>query len=455
MGFQKRSDVLKHAIIKPVLAIISAVLLAALISGCAVIPADISELESPPKLTGEQQAIEKALEAKAGNKFTLKYPLDGDYRSAFIMKDLDHDGTPEAIAFYSPQGGAGPHIAFFAKTRGKWNEISDIGSDGSEINNVAFGDFDGNGNDDIAVGWRSFNSTDLTLMVYSRNDKSKNGFTKTNLGSFTKLKTLDMDQDGNPDILLLKLDSDEKNAAARLISYRHGKLAEVAKAPLDSTVTSYAGVYVTKLNAKTNGVYVDGYKSSHNMITELVYYKDGKLITPFYDSAQHIVSRTLRSVTYQCTDINGDGIIEIPMPTSLPYESQNKKDSKNWLVNWSVFDGSKGLTPKLSCVMNYAENYYFTYPEKWNNSVTVKKVSDSDWEFCEWNYDKGTYGPELFAIEVYSGDDWGVMPNKSSFNMLTEKSGIVYAAELPEQRTNSKLSLSLAEIKKNFNLFNQ
>lgn len=426
-----------------------------MLSGCAVIPADISELESPPKLTKEQQAIESALENKVGNKLTLKYPLDGDYRSAFILRDIDHDGTTEAFACYSPSNGAaGPHISFLGKVNGKWKVISDIDSGGSEIDCISFGDFNGDGTDEIAVGWRSFNSTDMNLLVYS--ESSKGGFVKANLGSFTEIKTLDMTQDGKPDILLLKLDSDEKLAAARLISYRDGKLEQVAQAPLDSTVSGYAGVFVTKLDNNSNGILVDGYKSSHNsMITELVYYKDGKLLTPFFDKNEHTVLQTLRSSSFECLDIDNDGSFEIPMPISLPYVPDKKNDNQNWLINWSVFSTKKGLTQKIASVVNYSENYYFIYPKKWDYKVTVNKINDNNWQFCVWDYGKLTYGKSLFSIQVYSEDAFSSIPNKSNLFTLSEKSGTVYTVELPQQQTDKNLSLSLDEIRKDFKLFNQ
>lgn len=425
-------------------------LISFVISGCTVIPADISELEKPPKLTSEQQAIENALEKRVGSKLTLKYPLNGDYRSAFVLKDLNHDGKDEALAFYSLNGSAGPHVALLSKEGGKWKVQNDIGSDGSEIDCISFGDFEGKGSEDLAVGWRLFNSTDLNLVVYSKNSKS--GYDKTNIGTFTKMKTLDMDSDGKPDILTIKLDSNQNLAYARLISYKGGKLGETARAPLDSTVASYVGVYVTKIDSKTRGVLIDGSRSANNMITELIYYKNGRLIAPFYDSRSHTVSLTLRS-NYESMDINGDGVYEIPVLKPLPYKPDSKDKNNVILVQWSAFDGKSGLTPKLNAIMNYTENYCFIYPDKWGENVTVNKQSSDDlWEFCEWDYTKKNYGKVLFSISVYKENDWESMPDKENLYKLSDRNGTVYAVRMPQQRANDTLSLSVDEIRKYFML---
>lgn len=436
---------------KALAALLVAAISAATFTSCALMPGDISELQIPPKLTAEQQAIEQALEKTAGDKLTLKYPLEGDYRSAFILRNLGNKES-SAIAFYSLSGGeSGPHIAILDKVGGKWKVTDDISSEGNEINNIEFGDFNKDGNDEIAVGWRSFNSTDITLVVYTKKGSS---FTKINLGTFTEMKVLDMDSDGKKDILLLQLNSDAAKAKARLISYEGDKLTEVSNSPLDSTVTSYAGVYTVKIDNELNGVLIDGYKSDNKMITELVYYNSGSLISPLYDNEKHTVNSTMRYVTYKCMDIDKDGVVDIPMPVELPYVANEKDTNKNWLVRWSDFDVEEGLTTKLSAIMNYAENYYFKYPDKWNANVTVSKSDDNSiWSFCKWDKTKNTYGKILFSIYAYNQDRWNNIPNKDNLQILAQKNGTVYAVKIFVQKSSDPLALSYNEILNYFNLF--
>lgn len=419
-----------------------------MMTSCAAISADISELEVPPKLTEEQQAIEDALESAVGSNLTLKYPLEGDYRSAFILRNLSKNATSQALAFYSPAGGTeGPHIAILSKVNNKWKMTTNIDSEGNEIDSIEFGDFNGDGNEEIAVGWRSFNSTDLTLVVYTINGST---FSNVKLGTFTEMETLDMDGDGDKDILLLQLDTDAAKAKARLISYEGGKLTEIASSPLDSTVTSYAGVYVTKMGSKKNGVLIDGYKSESKMISELVYYKDGKLVSPLYDPESHTVNSTMRYVTYKCTDINGDGIVEIPMPVELGYEPDENNTNQNWLVRWSDFNSKNGLTPVMSAIMNYSESYYFVYPDKWKTNVTVsRRLGDSIWDFCKWDAEKKKYGETLFTIYVYNVDKWNSVVDKENYDFLMEKNGNVYLAKIPSSSQKDSLALNLTEIKQN------
>ncbi|MDR3552036.1 MAG: hypothetical protein P4L75_02825, partial [Clostridia bacterium] len=341
------------------MAILLALILMITLSGCETAPTDITDLLLPPKLTGDQLAIEKALEANIGTKYLLKYPLTGKYRTAFILHDIDGDGVDEALALYSLDNEtAGTHIMVLKEVSGKWQKQCDISGDGNEVNRIEFGDYDGSGRQYLTVGWTLFNSTDLGLSVYSIQNKTLKNLYKD---SFTDMAVLDMDGNGTDDILLLKLDTGSKPslAQARLISYDEGRLKQISSAPLDSTVSSYAGVYTTKLANGKSGVYIDGYKGAHSMATELVIWKNGGLATPFFNAKSGTASSTFRDVPIDCTDIDGDSQIEIPMPVELPGYESTAYANKLWLVRWCIYNAAGKITPKLSTIINLTQGYYF------------------------------------------------------------------------------------------------
>lgn len=435
------------------------VVLTMTLSGCVSIGTDISEFEVPPKLTAEQQEITKALEKSVGENYTLKYPLSGIYRSAFVKHKLDKTSVSNAIAFYTPSSGSdGPHIAILNKESDGWKVTTDINSQGNEIDSIDFGDFDGDGNEEIVVGWRSFNSTDLTLFVYSKVNGSYT--TGTKFGTFTKMMTLDMDGDGKKDILLFELNSDPKKAMARLISYHDGSLQTISSTPLDSTVTSYADAYVTRLDNNNIGVLIDGYKSKDKMVTELVYYEKthngGSLKSPFYNPSHKTVNSTLRYVTYQSTDIDLDGVVDIPLAYELPSPQTESDKKQRWLVHWSDYDTSGKLSTKLDAVMNYNQGYYFIYPEKWDKKVTISnETDDTTWNFCEWDSKNMKYGTILFTIAVFHQDSWDQQQNKPYYKILAQDKGMIYAVHTADGISKDEYALTLNEIKQNFKLIRQ
>ncbi len=70
------------------------------LSGCNGNLLTVEGAMQPPRLTEQQNAIYEALKAQVGSNIQLKYPQTGEYRSAFVFKNIDSEPTNEAIVFY-------------------------------------------------------------------------------------------------------------------------------------------------------------------------------------------------------------------------------------------------------------------------------------------------------------------------------------------------------------------
>lgn len=428
-------------------------------SGCNFASVDITDLIRPPKLTGEQQDLQAALEKQIGTKYLLKYPLGGQnqYRTAFILHDIDGDGQDEAFALYCPQGeNAGTHIMVFKKSQGEWKKLCDISGDGNEVESIDFGDYYGDGKDSLTVGWTLVSDSDYGLGVYNIG-VGKYGYTKVYSDSFTDMAIVNIDNNKTDDMLLFNLDPGTQSSKARLITYNKGRLHEVSHAILDSTVSSYAGVYITNIGGNSKGVLLDGYKGAHSMVTELITWKNGALYTPYYDKTQNAVTSTLRNVTIKCTDIDNDGVYEIPFPVEMPGYEDKPYDSKIWLVRWYPTDGSSIIDEKkfkFSCVMNFSEGYYFITPPSWNKNVTVENnTATHTWIFRQWNQTTLKMGRELFEIRVYTQAQWIKLKDKSQLEILDQINDNVFVVKIANKMgQNDTLYQSFSEIQKGFRL---
>ena len=90
---------------KPVLALLGVCLLTGLLSSCSMVPANTEDLLEPPKLSPDQAALAEALERGLGtDDFTLKYPISGENRSAYILCNLNDESSNEAVVFYQLTG---------------------------------------------------------------------------------------------------------------------------------------------------------------------------------------------------------------------------------------------------------------------------------------------------------------------------------------------------------------
>lgn len=403
--------------------------MAFMLTGCEFATSDISDLMRPPKLTGEQQAVQLALEKVLGAKYTLKYPLGGEIRSAFIMHDIDGDGKKEALALYCPSSdSAGTHIMILKQINGQWKKFADINGQGNEVESIDFGKYDGSGTQYLTVGWTLFSSTDFGLGVYKLTKTGVDQLFNGGSGSSFTEMTVFPDSSSRDDIMLVKLDSANKLAQARLLQYVDGRMKQTASAPLDSTVSSYAGLYNTKLPGGLHGVYIDGYKGAHSMITELVYVKNGQLFTPFYDITKGAVTSTLRNVTVNCEDINSDGIYDIPFAVELPGYEQVNYDKKLWLVRWCDYKGGDKYSEIAAQAINFNEGYSFELPNGWDGEITAQNNPDKrQWVFRQAD-GAGTFtGKVLFEVDAFTETAWDKLKDKNIYYKAFEQNGSVYA----------------------------
>ena len=62
--------------------------------------AQVEELLRAPKLSGDYGALQTALNDWLGESAQLKYPIQGELLSPFVLQDLDGDGQQDAQEFF-------------------------------------------------------------------------------------------------------------------------------------------------------------------------------------------------------------------------------------------------------------------------------------------------------------------------------------------------------------------
>lgn len=90
---------------KPVLALLGVCLLTGLLSSCSMSLPIPKTCLSPPSSALTRLPWQRQLERGLGtDDFTLKYPISGENRSAYILCNLDDESSNEAVVFYQLTG---------------------------------------------------------------------------------------------------------------------------------------------------------------------------------------------------------------------------------------------------------------------------------------------------------------------------------------------------------------
>lgn len=428
---------------------------AAMFSGCSFAGLDAGTLMRAPKPTGANEAdIQSLLDQTAGGQFTLKYPAEGDNRSA-ILEHGASGGSEEAVAFYQKNDEATTtEVVFMEKTAGAWKVTGTFSNQASQVDRVCFGNLNGDGRDETVVGWGSSLNNNSSICVYYEQGGKMNEL-KLNQ-NYSEMEVMDFDGNGRDEIFTACVTAGDQPAAAHLIRVTGSSMEMIGTAPLDTGVTRYASVQTGLIDERQKGVVLDGIKASNTMVTEVLYWDKKKkaLAAPFYDAATKSAKSTVRSTSVVSKDINGDRIIEIPIVTLMPGYTGTTADDADYLTSWHRYDTATNTFVRvMSMVINYADGYWFSVPDMWRGKITTKlDPSTRTFTFCQWmpakNSAGGVPGPQLLKIEVFTEKEWSGRSDTSGFFELSAKDSLVFAAARPSP--DNSLSLTQQEVKEAF-----
>lgn len=418
-------------VLKKLISICLSALLIFALSGCDALNLNMEELLVAPMLEGDMHPVQKALEDSVKGDITLKYPASGEYRSAFVMKDIDGSGSEEAFAFYSTteDSTVTMHINVIENIGGKWESRGDISIIGNGIENVSFADLDGDKRLEIIVGWYVFGTTEKQVGVYTYD---KNVLTQRAIEPYTNFKLADLTSDKTEDLVIIHLNTTEKVASAKLLSLSDKGITEAGITSLDGGVNSYLEPVLSTLTDGTPALYIDAVKGS-GMLTEIIWYKDSAL-HGIYNPDTPEDSKTYRSGTVASRDYDLNGIIDIPLSEILISTEQMADSDKVYYTNWTEFSGEEFIL-RSSAFMNYSDGYSVTVPEELKQNLLVIRKLESRTRFF-YNYDKEEkfVGGELFRIVTVplAEYDYEVYA-KNGYASLGRNEGLIYLARVSEE----------------------
>ncbi len=286
-----------------------------LLCGCNGIDLRIQTQLVPPGLTGEQASIQTAFEAylhASANaseiNYRLQFPTSGEYRSAFILQDLNGDGTEEAIVFYllSPES-TDIHMNLLSCIEDDWQSVADVPTGSAAIQEVRFGNVFGDGGNALFIGSSIGSTRESNLRVYRYADRE---LLECYSGLYSRMVISPISNTSRDDLVLLHLQTDSVGTA-KLVTVEQGLFKTLSTATVDGSVIRYIDSHASVNAAGQIEIAVDGRKET-GMITELLLWDGEKLTAPLYDELQGGTVASFRPQALSMTDIGNDGLTEWP-----------------------------------------------------------------------------------------------------------------------------------------------
>ncbi len=422
-------------------------LLAIQLAGCSV---DVDAYLIPPTLQGEQSEIQQALEEyiqKTNDKTTryvLKYPQSGDYTSAFILIDSTSgravDPTPQAdfsaadaadtaIAFYRlGNEGNNIHIHMLHKEGDDWLSVDDVEGLNTNIDQVMFGDLDGDGTLEMLAGWSMYNSQDRQLHIYSIKNRRLTPLSTDKV--YSQMFLGDITLAGREDLLLLRISSGNQ-VTARLLYLKGEQMTELGMTPLDGYIQRFGSIRMGMLAEDIRGVYIDAVKEANTTITELLYWDGKQLNAPLYDRTKNVNTWTARESGFAAMDIDGDREMEYPQSSRLPgYEQETAMQEYMWINDWYSWEyATRRSVKKAANIVLPTDGYSVQIDDTWRGHFTTSYDTNTRtlWLY-EWENDQ--QGAPFLAFRTEAAGDFSKTEEGPDFQIWhqDQAAGITYSA---------------------------
>lgn len=413
-------------------AVCAALLMAVLFTACGNfrISSSIDDLISPVSPSGDNAGVQSAVDEFCKGGYSIKIPASGNYTTSFILRDIDGDGSNEAIAFYEPSDKLGTVcMAVLKKENGTWSVKGNVEGAATDVNSVDFCDFDGDEAEEIIV-CRSVVSkaTGTSINVYRQiTDNGAYGIEAVSQQiSGSDFICVDANDDGVKELLVFATGTSSENPRAELYSFANGKRSLIGETRLDSTITSFESITYAETDEGTS-VYADAVcGDGSSMVTEFIYWSDyyNSIISPFYSYSTGRTKETVRSSTVTCRDIDNDGVTEIPEDAS-----SKKQTSEITPVEWVAY-GNTVLSHKCYSFANRRDGYILVLPDDYFNSVKAEYDSEKRMLSIVGKKSKKSEIEIITLISsLYSEED----EKYKDYTVVLNNSGFVYLAKTDDE----------------------
>lgn len=428
--------------------------LCAVMSGCSAVSFTVDGLLNAPKLTEEQSEIHQALIAAVGSNITLKYPKNGENRSAYVIADIDGEEGDEAIVFYeygSGGNGDGLRVNLLDKDeKGKWYSVKELAGAGTDVDRVIISPMGDYNRTSVLVGYQTITSEDKTLEVYSY---SGGDFKRVGLNTYSVLETLDINSDRYNELIAIERTTNTEtgavSAAASMLDMKDGELVKGDAIEMCTGVVSYEASLTGLLNPEHEAIFIDGMNAEGMMQTEVVYYRYSGLQNPMQQSPEKLLPLCTRPAGYFSADMDGDGVVEIPGTQAMTGYENAVAEEMVYMTTWNVYEDFFNLAEKYRGYYSISDGYFFAFPNRWKDKVTVKRDPDTDeLVFYKYDGDINSSMGEIMRIAVSAKSKSGAFSD-DGYSLIDSKGQLDYLVKLPADR-REQLILTIDEVKNNF-----
>lgn len=414
-------------------ALLLAIMLLATLSGC-VLDDSGEGLYRLPRLPGEYESLEQQIDALLASGAEHAAPTAGSNLQSVQMVDLDGDDVEEAVALLRKNDDEKPMKIYVFRASGDNYELAyRIEGSSDSIYSIAYSDLNADGYKEILVGFRS-NLDVQGLSVISLSTGKPVSLLAT---GYFRYIACDMDGTGEQELVVIR--SDEENRAVADCYLCRESLELQSSVGLSMTAAEVSRLTCGTLTSGKTALFVTGILGEGSEMTDILTLRDGKLQS--IGSGAFIAGETARFSALYPTDINGDGITEVPEPAAFP--KTDPEGETYYRIFWQQYDEEGGCSTVSRTLHNMQDGWCLTLPEKWDDTVTVSRQGTVDSNSVSFFIRSGeAEEAELFLeISKFTGETREYQALKDGRFLLTRQVDATYSAKLYDESVISEETL--------------
>lgn len=409
------------------------------------------DLYGLPKLPAKYTELNNQLNAILNGGAEYAAPVSGTNLQPVQLMDLDGDGREEAVALFRNAADEKPlKIYVFSARDDVYEQTAVIEGSGTAVYSIVYSDLDGDGHMELAVGWR-VRADLLALTVYALRPGGPEELIRTD---YVRYAVADLDQNGLQELVVLRA-NEESEGIVDYYGWQEGGLTIRSSARISITMAELSQqgrVGSGTLEDGMPALFITGVTEAPRAITDILTVRNGELANIVVSDTTGVSAEIAPFCSLYPTDINGDGVTEVPRPEPLP--SWHDEDLFYQRIDWRRYDSHGNASLALSTYHNTDDGWYLRLPDAWRDQILVNRsVSQEETSVTFFIAGGRGQAPEPFLrITVITGANRESRAVRGGRFNLSRQQETFYVAELLEANASWAYGVTEDEVRESFSL---